>query len=119
MCLYGSSIFGHILRSSFIIHQYLNLLNATDKSNVQEFGWTEAVDRYFIPDKHCTKNEVFRQGFFHFLRNEMSITNTSLLLPPCVETRKYVPDVPDKKGCLFADLKCTEFYARRAKCENA
>ena len=32
------SMFEHILRSHFIIHQYLNLLNATEKSNVQEFG---------------------------------------------------------------------------------
>ena len=31
----SSSIFGHILRSHFVIHQYLNLLNATEMSNVQ------------------------------------------------------------------------------------
>ena len=30
----SSLIFGQILRSHFIIHQYLNLLNATEKSNV-------------------------------------------------------------------------------------
>ena len=34
----SSSIFGHILQSHFVIHQYLDLLNATEKSNIQEFG---------------------------------------------------------------------------------
>ena len=45
------SMFWHILRSHFVIHQYLNLLNAIEKSNVQEFGWIEAEDGCFIPDK--------------------------------------------------------------------
>ena len=45
----SSSLIGHILRSHFIIH-YLNLLNATEKSNVQEFGWSEAEDGCFMPD---------------------------------------------------------------------
>ena len=46
-----SSMFGHILGSHFIIHQYLNLLNATEKSNVQEFGLIEAEDGCLILDK--------------------------------------------------------------------
>ena len=40
----SSSIFGHIFQSHFIIDQYLNLMKATEKSNVQEFGWIEADD---------------------------------------------------------------------------
>ena len=47
----SSSIFEHILRFHFIIDQYLNLLNAAEKSNIQELGWIEAEDGCFIPDK--------------------------------------------------------------------
>ena len=49
----SSSLVGHILRSHFIIH-YLNLLNATEKSNVQELGWSEAEDGCFMPDMSVT-----------------------------------------------------------------
>ena len=82
----SSLIFGHILRSHFIIHQYLNLLNANEKSNVHEFGWIEAEDGCFIPDK-C--------------------------LSPIA--RYFTAKCGCKKGCcrrcqcLFADIKCTEF----------
>ena len=86
----SSSIFGHILRSDFIFHQYLNLFNATKKFKVQEFGWIEADDGCFIPDK-C-------------------------LSPiPCYFTTKCWC----KKGCFrlcqcsFADIKCTNFSACR------
>ena len=47
----SSLIFEHIHRLHFIIHQHLNLLNAAEKSNVQELGWIEPEDGCFIPDK--------------------------------------------------------------------
>ena len=91
----SSSIFWHILRSHFVIHQYLNLLNATEKSNVQEFGWIEAEDGCFIPDK-C--------------------------LSPI--PRYFIVKFGCKKACSrrcqcsLADIKCTEFCTWRATCEN-
>ena len=81
----SSSLIGHILRSHFIIH-YLNLLNATEKSNVQEFGWSEAEDGCFMPD---------------------------ICLSPI--PRYSAAKCGCKKGCSqrcqcsFADIKCNEF----------
>ena len=92
----SSSIFGHILWSYFVVHLHLNLLNATKKSNVQEFGWIEAEDGCFIPDK-C--------------------------LSPI--PRYFIVKCGCKKGCYrrcqcsFADIKCIEFCACKATCENA
>ena len=91
----SSLIFWHILRSHFVIHQYLNLLNATEKSNVQEFGWIEVEDGCFIPDK-C--------------------------LSPI--PRYFITKCGCKKGCSphfqcsFADIKCTGFCVGRTICEN-
>lgn len=90
----SSSIFGHILWSHFIIHEYLNLLNATDKSNVQEFVWIETEDGCIILDK-C-------------------------LSPiPHYFTTKCRCNVPDVVSVSFEDIKSTEFCACRKPCENA
>ena len=69
----SSSIFGHIIRSHFIIHQYLNLLNATEKSNVQD-----SVRLKLKMDVLYQKN-AYHQYF--------------PTLPPSVDARKDVPDI--------------------------
>ena len=62
----SSSIFGHILQSHFIIDQYLNLMNATEKSNVQEFDWIEAEDVLYQTNAYhqyfATCCQIWMQG---------------------------------------------------------
>ena len=89
------SIFVHTLPSHFVIHQYLNLLNTTKKSNVQEFDWIEAEDGCFIPDK-CLS----------------SIPRYFIVKCGCKKICSRCCQ------CSFADIKCTELCACRATCAN-
>ena len=92
----SSSLFGRILRSHFFIHQYLNLLNTTEKFSVQEFGWIKAEDGYFIQDKCLSP-----------------IPHYFIIEYGCKKRCSHCCQ------CSFADIKCTAFCACWTTCENA
>ena len=91
----SSLIFGHILQSHFFIHHYLNLLNATKKSNVQEFAWIETEDECFVSDKCLSPIPLY-----------------FIIKCGCKKV------CSQHRQCSFADIKCTEFCACKTICKN-